>query len=86
MKELSIMATTADIRTVRKKAKLTQKQLADFYKIPVRTLIDWERGVRTPPEYVINFILRCMALDFPITEQDVFSEPVSAPKNSEKEV
>jgi len=35
---------------------------------------------------VINFILRCMALDFPITEQDVLSEPVSAPKNSEKEV
>lgn len=78
------MATTADIRTARKKAKLTQMQLADFYKIPVRTLIDWERGVRTPPEYVINFILRCMALDFPNTA-DILSEPVSAPKNLEKE-
>lgn len=77
------MASTADIRTARKKAKLTQKQLADFYEIPVRTLVDWERGVRTPPEYVINLVLRCMALDFPIT--GVLSEPVSAPKNSEKE-
>lgn len=78
------MASTADIRTARKKAKLTQKQLADFYKIPVRTLIDWERGVRTPPEYVINFILRCMTLDFPITV-DVLSETVPAPKNPKKE-
>lgn len=79
------MATTADIRTVRKKAKLTQKQLADFYEIPVRTLVDWERGVRTPPEYVINLVLRCMALDFPLIEQDVLPEPVPAPKNTKKE-
>lgn len=78
------MASTADIRTARKKAKLTQKQLADFYEIPVRTLVDWERGVRTPPEYVINLVLRCMALDFPLLEQDVLSEPVPAPKTLER--
>lgn len=42
------------IREVRRQAKLTQKQLAEHYDIPLRTLQDWETGKRKPPEYIIN--------------------------------
>lgn len=63
------------IRNARKQAGLTQQQLSDKYKIPVRTLVDWERGVRTPPEYVVELLLRCMALDFPTESVTKPAEP-----------
>lgn len=72
------------IRIARKAAGLTQQQLADRYGIPIRTVVDWDRGVRTPPEYVKNMLLRCLALDFP-TAQEVLSEQEPAPKSAEPE-
>lgn len=54
------------IREARKQAKLTQKQLSERYNIPHRTLQDWETGKHTPPEYIINLLLRCIAIDFGI--------------------
>lgn len=63
------------VRNARKQAELTQQQLSDKYKIPVRTLVDWERGVRTPPEYVVELLLRCMTIDFPTaTAEPALSE------------
>lgn len=59
------------LREVRKQAGLTQKQLAERYQIPLRTLQDWETGKRTPPEYVLNMLLRCIAVDFKIKPKDV---------------
>jgi len=54
------------IKEARKQAKLTQTQLAERYGIPVRTLQDWEAGRRTPPEYVVTLLLRCIEVDFGI--------------------
>lgn len=76
------------IRIARKAAGLTQQQLADRYGIPIRTVVDWDRGVRTPPEYVKNMLLRCLAIDFPIKcgvlserePQKPLPEPVPAKK------
>ena len=65
------------IRTARKQAGLTQQQLSDTYNIPVRTLVDWERGVRTPPEYVVDLLLRCLAIDFPTKAESALSEQVT---------
>lgn len=65
------------VRNARKQAELTQQQLSDKYKIPVRTLVDWERGVRTPPEYVVDLLLRCMAIDFPTESALSEQEPVT---------
>ena len=70
------------IRNARKQAELTQQQLSDKYKIPVRTLVDWERGVRTPPEYVVDLLLRCMTIDFP-TAETALSEKQQPTKQSE---
>jgi transcriptional regulator with XRE-family HTH domain len=73
---------TADIiKKARMEAELTQQQLASHYKIPLRTLVDWERGTRTPPEYVLEFLLRCLKEDFAQTEEPAEHEEVlSAPK------
>ena len=75
---------TADIiKKARMEAELTQQQLASHYKIPLRTLVDWEGGTRTPPEYVLEFLLRCLKEDFAQTEEPAEqSEPevLSAPK------
>lgn len=58
------------IREVRRQAKLTQKQLAEHYDIPLRTLQDWETGKRKPPEYIVNLLLRCIAADFSVTLEE----------------
>jgi len=73
---------TADIiKKARMEAELTQQQLASHYKIPLRTLVDWERGTRTPPEYVLEFLLRCLKEDFAQTEEPAEQEEVlSVPK------
>jgi DNA-binding transcriptional regulator YiaG len=38
------------------RGSLSQKQAAAKLEIPLRTWEDWERGVRTPPEYVVIMI------------------------------
>ena len=43
-----------NINEIRKKSKLTQKEFADKYNIPVRTIQKWERNGSTPPDYVIE--------------------------------
>ena len=35
---------------------MTQKAFSEFFGIPVRTLQDWEAGVRTPPDYVVRLL------------------------------
>lgn len=71
------------IRAARKKAGLTQQQLAEHYGIALRTVEAWERGLRKPPEYALPLLLRCIELDFnhaeePQTEHE--EEVLSAPK------
>ena len=46
-----------DFKSARKRAGLTQQQMADMFKIPKRTLENWESGSRTPPEYVKLLVL-----------------------------
>lgn len=41
-----------ELKKAREDANLTQKAMSELLKIPLRTISDWERGLRTPPEYV----------------------------------
>ncbi len=50
-----------DVKQVRKQARLTQKAMSELFKIPYRTISDWERGLRNPPEWV------CLLLVNPIS-------------------
>lgn len=44
------------ISVIRNRTKLSQSQFAKKYRIPVRTLQEWEQGRKTPPGYVIRLI------------------------------
>ncbi len=44
------------IKAIRAKTGLSQAKFATVYHIPMRTLQDWERAVRTPPDYVIELL------------------------------
>ena len=59
-----------NINEIRKKSKLTQKEFADKYNIPVRTIQKWERNGSTPPDYVIELIEKNEFMD----NTDLFME------------
>lgn len=44
------------IKDLRISSRMTQKQFAEYFNIPVRTIEDWEAGRRKPPEYVVELI------------------------------
>lgn len=51
------------IKELRKKSGLTQKEFAEKYHIPRRTIEDWEREIRTPPPYIPELIEKIMKLE-----------------------
>lgn len=46
-----------EFKAAREQAGLTQKGMSELMEIPLRTIQDWERGIRTPPPYVKRFVL-----------------------------
>lgn len=53
------------IREFRLMLGIKQKDFAEKYKIPLRTLQDWENGKRTPPEYLPPLLFFRVAYDYP---------------------
>lgn len=45
------------IKEARIKANLTQAEMSEKMCIPKRTIEDWERGTRKPPEYVARLVI-----------------------------
>lgn len=50
------MTTAEQIKSIRSSTGLSQARFAAAFEIPVRTLEDWERGLRTPPAYVVKLL------------------------------
>ena len=46
-----------DLKNIRNKFGLTQKEFSRFFNIPLRTIENWESGKRRPPDYVFNLIM-----------------------------
>ena len=46
------------IREMRTELGDTQSEFADRYRIPFRTIQNWETGVRKPPEYIVRLLER----------------------------
>lgn len=40
------------IKQMRKESGMTQAQFSEYFGIPKRTVEEWERGGRKPPEYL----------------------------------
>ena len=47
-----------NIREMRAELGDTQSEFAERYRIPFRTIQNWETGVRKPPAYVVNLLER----------------------------
>ena len=60
-----IAISTADrIKNIRNLTTLSQAKFSNRYQIPTRTLENWERGIRKPPEYVINLLEKLVTYEF----------------------
>lgn len=44
------------IKELRLSARMTQREFAGYFNIPLRTIENWETGKRNPPEYLIELI------------------------------
>lgn len=49
-----------DVKAARLKANLSQSAMAKMFQIPIRTVSDWERGLRTPPEWVCLLLVQAI--------------------------
>lgn len=41
------------LKQFRSETGMSQKRFAAYFKIPIRTYEDWERGIRKMPEYLL---------------------------------
>ena len=54
------MMKISELRSV---IKMSQRQFAEHFGIPVGTLRNWEQGISNPPEYVFQMIFTSMRRD-----------------------
>lgn len=57
-RDLSIIFDLArlDFSGLRAKLGISMARMSQLYHIPLRTLENWDSGLRIPPDYVIDFI------------------------------
>lgn len=53
-----------NIKEIRKISGLSQQSFSEKYKIPKRTIEDWESERRTPPAYVVSLLERAVSEDY----------------------
>ena len=51
------------IKELRNFTGLSQQAFSDKYKIPKRTIENWEGGKRNPPDYVVTLLERVVLED-----------------------
>lgn len=51
------------VREIREKLGMERREFADYFKISVRTVQDWEQKRRTPPPHVMFMINRILELE-----------------------
>lgn len=51
------------IRDLRKSLGDTQSEFSDRYRIPFRTIQNWESGINSPPAYLENMLRRQVKAD-----------------------
>lgn len=48
------------IKEIRESTGLSQKAFAQMYRIPLRTLCNWEQGTNTPAPYVVDLLAKSL--------------------------
>lgn len=49
-----------DVKHARQTRGITQKAMSEYFGIPVRTISDWERGLRNPPEWTCRLLINAI--------------------------
>ncbi len=44
------------IRALRESTGMNRKEFCEYFKIPYRTVTEWERGTRKMPDYVLRLL------------------------------
>lgn len=69
----STMSSKMTVKQVRALTGLSQAKFASKYHIPLATLENWERGIRTAPPYVIELLYFRVAYD---VHREKYGEPL----------
>lgn len=51
------------IKSIREALQVSQSQFSERFNIPVKTVQSWESGIRKPPAYVPEMMLRICELE-----------------------
>lgn len=62
------------LKSMRKEANMTQRDFAEYFGIPIRTVEDWERGVRHMPDYVLRLFVYKMEMEKLISAHPEWTE------------
>lgn len=65
------------LKAMRKEANMTQKQFAVYFGIPIRTVEDWERGLRHMPDYLMRLLVYKMETEGLIKKHPEWEDVVS---------
>lgn len=65
-----------DILNIRNMYSLSRMELSRKLNIPVKTIINWEQGIRKAPEYVLDVIKLFLENGLTYNEKDVTPERV----------
>ena len=52
----AIMEIKDKIRALRESTGMNRKEFCEYFKIPYRTVTEWERGTRKMPDYVLRLL------------------------------
>lgn len=45
------------LKRIRSETGMSQRKFAGYFRIPLRTYEDWERGIRKMPEYLLRLMV-----------------------------
>lgn len=51
------------IRALRESTGMNRKEFCEYFKIPYRTVTEWERGTRKMPDYVLRLLAYQIKMD-----------------------
>ena len=57
------------IRELRESTGMNRKEFCEYFRIPYRTVTDWERDTRHAPEYVLRLLEYYIRMEGLIKEQ-----------------
>ena len=58
------------IRALRESTGMNRKEFCEYFKIPYRTVTEWERGTRKMPDYVLRLLAYQIKMESLLKRED----------------